>query len=98
MMCHAKIDSISLSLFFPANFRRSIELVLLIKHTHELIEAQWMKCLCVCDETEYEGRRRIKLTQCARVIKRESLREWMDEELHKKTRERERERKFHSHQ
>ena len=40
-------DRFNLTLFFLAKLRRSIESVLVIKHTHELIEAQRMKCVCV---------------------------------------------------
>jgi hypothetical protein len=82
IVCHTKIDSIWLFLFlFLAKLRRSIESVLVIKHTHELIEAQWVKCVwgCVSNEIEYEGKRRIKLTLCMSLIKRESLRERIDE-------------------
>jgi hypothetical protein len=40
-------DRFNLTLFFLAKLKRSIESALVIKHTHELIEAQWMKCVCI---------------------------------------------------
>jgi len=37
--------------------------------------------MCMCEDRMRgkEGKRRIKLTHCMRLIKRESLREWIDE-------------------
>jgi len=65
--------SLSLSLSLP-NLRRSGESA----HIHGLIEAQWTKCVWGWVRSNTRKRRRIKLTHCASLIKRESLRERID--------------------